>query len=181
MYYPFKSFALASLIYLLLIFVFAALIFEKNPIPQISLELDAESLGEVEQHKQSTQQKSAAEKIFEKKSDAKKSQEKKLEPHESNANKDSELGKKEITDQKLAPIYQPLPQIPDELREEAFVSQVTARFYIGADGMVTKVELIKPSNNPKLNQLLLKSLQKWRFHSSSQAWTQDIRVTFQVQ
>ncbi len=181
MHYPFTSFALSLLIYLLLIFTFGVWVMKANSMPPISLELDASSIGEVEQHKKSVQQKSEFKKNLGQKPEAKRLREEKIEPRKSNAGKESELGEKKIISQKIAPIYQPLPQIPDELREEAFMSQVTARFYIRSEGTVEKVELIKPSNNPKLNQLLLKSLQKWRFHSSSQSWTQDIQVTFQVQ
>jgi protein TonB len=59
-------------------------------------------------------------------------------------------------------IDRPMPQIPDELRNGAFNSSARARFNIAADGSV-KVELIKPTPNPRLNQILLDSLRKWRF------------------
>jgi protein TonB len=83
--------------------------------------------------------------------------------------------------QKVEPIYNPLPQIPDDLRQEAFESSAVARFYIASDGTVSKVDLIKPCANPRLNHLLLKSLKNWKFSSSSIDSTQEIRVNFSVQ
>ena len=59
-------------------------------------------------------------------------------------------------------IVRPMPQIPDDLREEAFNSAALARFHIAVDGSV-KVELAKPTPNPRLNRVLLDSLRKWRF------------------
>lgn len=83
--------------------------------------------------------------------------------------------------QKLLLIHQPLPDIPEDLRYEAFNSEAVARFHIAADGEVLNVELIKPCANPRLNQLLLKSLKKWKFESGSAGLVQDIRVTFRVE
>ena len=59
-------------------------------------------------------------------------------------------------------IVQPMPQIPDDLREEAFNFTALARFRIAVDGSA-KVELAKPTPNPRLNWILLDSLKKWRF------------------
>lgn len=83
--------------------------------------------------------------------------------------------------EKMAPVFNPLPQIPDDLREEAFVSEAIARFYIDAAGVVARVELIKPCANPRLNSLLLKSLRSWKFAASKAGSTQDIRVRFRVE
>ena len=82
--------------------------------------------------------------------------------------------------QNLEPVYQPLPTIPDDLRSDAFNSFAIARFYINKDGAVENVELIQPSSNPKLNQLLLKSLKKWKFSATNKAATKDIKVNFEV-
>ncbi|WP_408272627.1 energy transducer TonB [Paraburkholderia agricolaris] len=81
-------------------------------------------------------------------------------------------------------ISQPLPELPDDLREQAYQTVATARFAIHADGSVD-VELIKPTPNPRLNQLLLEALRKWRFFPAMQAGhpvesRQDIRVHFNV-
>jgi TonB family protein len=59
-------------------------------------------------------------------------------------------------------IVQPLPVIPDELRQDAMKETATARFHIAVDGSVT-VELIKPTQNPRLNRLLLDTLKNWKF------------------
>jgi protein TonB len=59
-------------------------------------------------------------------------------------------------------LVQPLPAIPDELRDEAMNEAATARFQIAADGSAT-VELVKPTQNPRLNRLLLETLKDWKF------------------
>ncbi|APR35468.1 energy transducer TonB [Paraburkholderia sp. SOS3] len=81
-------------------------------------------------------------------------------------------------------ILQPLPSLPDDLREDAFQAVATARFSVHRDGSVD-VELIKPTHNPRLNQLLLDALKKWRFFPAMKDGqaiesTQDIRVHFNV-
>jgi len=81
----------------------------------------------------------------------------------------------------LKPTFHPLPQIPEDLRDEAFSSKALARFYISADGNVLNVELIKPCADPRLNVLLLKTLQKWKFPATNSNTTQEISVTFSVQ
>jgi periplasmic protein TonB len=80
---------------------------------------------------------------------------------------------------------QPLPELPDDLRDQAYQTVATARFMIHADGSV-EVELIKPTSNPRLNQILLETLRKWRFFPAMQAGhpvesRQDIRVHFNVE
>ena len=62
-------------------------------------------------------------------------------------------------------IYQPIPQIPDELRQDALSASAVARFHVAADGTTT-VELIRPTPNPKLNRLLLSTLKNWKFFPS---------------
>jgi protein TonB len=81
-------------------------------------------------------------------------------------------------------ISQPLPELPDDLREQAYQTVATARFAIHVDGSV-EVDLIKPTSNPRLNQILLETLRKWRFFPAMQAGhpvesRQDIRVHFNV-
>ncbi len=80
----------------------------------------------------------------------------------------------------LEPTFHPLPQIPEELRVEAFNSKAVARFYVAASGEVLRVELIQPCANPKLNSLLLKSLKRWKFSAANSDSTQDIAVNFSV-
>jgi periplasmic protein TonB len=59
-------------------------------------------------------------------------------------------------------IVRPMPQIPEELRQDALSAFALARFHVSADGTVT-VELAKPTQNPRLNRLLLETLKNWRF------------------
>lgn len=59
-------------------------------------------------------------------------------------------------------IIRPMPQIPDDLREEAFNTAALVRFHVAADGSST-AELARPTPNPRLNRILLDSLNKWRF------------------
>jgi protein TonB len=81
-------------------------------------------------------------------------------------------------------IAQPLPELPDDLRDQTYQTVATARFAIHVDGSVD-VELVKPTSNPRLNQILLETLRKWRFFPAMQAGhpvesRQDIRVHFNV-
>lgn len=81
-------------------------------------------------------------------------------------------------------LAQPLPELPDDLREQAYQTLATARFLLHADGSV-EVELIKPTPNPRLNQILLTALRQWRFFPAMQGGHPvesrlDIRVHFNV-
>jgi len=81
-------------------------------------------------------------------------------------------------------IVRPMPQIPDDLREEAFNFTALARFHIAVDGSA-KVELAKPTPNPRLNWILLDSLKKWRFipaikNGKPVASTEEIVVKIEV-
>ncbi|MGF6299169.1 MULTISPECIES: energy transducer TonB [Paraburkholderia] len=81
-------------------------------------------------------------------------------------------------------ISQPLPTLPDDLREQAYQTIATARFTIHADGSVN-VELVHATPNPRLNQLLLDTLRRWRFFPALRDGqpvdsTRDIRVHFNV-
>lgn len=81
-------------------------------------------------------------------------------------------------------ISQPMPALPDDLREDAYQAVAVARFDIHADGTI-EVELSKPTQNPRLNALLLETLRKWRFFPAIQGGHpveshQDVRVHFNV-
>ncbi len=81
-------------------------------------------------------------------------------------------------------IFHPLPQIPEDLREEAFNSAALARFHIAVDGNV-EVELVRPTQNPRLNRILLDTLKKWKFfpaikNGNPVASTVDILVKIEV-
>ncbi len=67
-----------------------------------------------------------------------------------------------IQNQRAQAVTRPLPVIPDELREEAMSEAATVRFHVAADGTTT-VELIRPTQNPRLNRLLLGALKQWKF------------------
>jgi protein TonB len=82
-------------------------------------------------------------------------------------------------------ITQPLPEIPDDLREAAYHAIALARFTIHPDGSV-EVELLQPTQQPRLNQLLLASLHNWRFFPATENGKpveshQDVRVHLVVQ
>jgi periplasmic protein TonB len=81
-------------------------------------------------------------------------------------------------------IVQPMPQIPEDLRAEAFKSSALARFHIAVDGSA-EVELAKPTPFPRLNRILLDSLKKWRFMPAIKsgmpvASTEEILVKIEV-
>jgi len=182
MRYPFLSFALGFLLYFLLLALFAFSFSKENQAPEISLEIDANMIGEINSHessKTSQQQSQNLEKISEDRNYEKSSDEK-LEPKEENPVKEEAETFHKIS-QKVVPIYQPLPQIPDELRLEAFNSKAVARFFVAANGEVKNVELVKACSDPRLNHLLLKSLRQWKFPPNSTGFIQEINVTFKVE
>jgi protein TonB len=81
-------------------------------------------------------------------------------------------------------ILKPMPQIPDELRQDALSATAIARFHVAADGTAT-VELVNPTPNPRLNRLLLDTLKNWRFFPSMKdgkpvASTQEISIKIDV-
>ncbi|HLX81176.1 MAG TPA: TonB family protein [Burkholderiales bacterium] len=81
-------------------------------------------------------------------------------------------------------IVRPMPEIPDDLRQEAFNAVAMVRFHISADGTAT-FELAKPTQNPRLNRLLIEKLREWRFFPAMRdgkpvASDHDVRVTFEV-
>ena len=81
-------------------------------------------------------------------------------------------------------IVRPMPQIPDDLRQDAFNAVAVVRFHVSADGIAT-FELAKPTQNPRLNRLLLEKLKEWRFFPAMRDGKpvpsdQDVRITFEV-
>jgi periplasmic protein TonB len=81
-------------------------------------------------------------------------------------------------------VTQPLPELPDDLREEGYQFVAVARFVIHADATFD-VQLIKPTPNPRLNQLLIITLHKWQFTPATESGHpveshQDVRVHFNV-
>ena len=81
-------------------------------------------------------------------------------------------------------LYQPLPVIPDDLREQAIEMEALARFDIKADGTAT-VTLVKPTPIPALNRIVLGTLATWRFFPAMEGGrpvtsTQEVRIKLQV-
>jgi periplasmic protein TonB len=59
-------------------------------------------------------------------------------------------------------MYAPTPTIPDDMRENPFSTVAVARFTVSPEGNVD-VTLIRPTPNPRLNQILLETLKQWKF------------------
>ena len=81
-------------------------------------------------------------------------------------------------------IYQPMPEIPTDLRHRNIELVAVARFSVAPDGKAT-VELIQPTPEPTLNRALLERLQSWRFfpalaNGKPIASVIDIRVPISV-
>jgi len=183
MIYPFRSYAIAILCYLSII-IFIGLN-EKNSKknPLVSLEIDADFIGLVNQHqeKSTRQNEKNINKILLPQISKKKFNEKQeIEPKQEDKALDTTNSKNNLVAKKIAPLFQPLPEIPFEMRNEAFSTKIIAKFYIEKDGSVSNVELLELSHNPRLNLLLIKSLKKWRFEPSNQALEQIINVKFVV-
>jgi periplasmic protein TonB len=82
-------------------------------------------------------------------------------------------------------IYSPVPKIPDDLREAAFEAVAVAHFEVSYDGSV-KVTLAKPTADPRLNQILLSTLEQWRFFPAMKGAVAidsafDVRIPVSVQ
>jgi protein TonB len=81
-------------------------------------------------------------------------------------------------------LSQPLPDLPDDLREQGYQAVAVARFTVHANGSFD-VELVKPTQNPRLNQILLATLRLWRFFPALEEGRpveshQDVRVHFNI-
>ena len=82
-------------------------------------------------------------------------------------------------------IYSPAPKIPDDLRDVTFTTVAVAHFEVSYDGTV-KVTLTRPTPNPRLNQLLLSTLEQWRFFPAMKGGVAinsafDVRIPISVQ
>jgi protein TonB len=81
-------------------------------------------------------------------------------------------------------LSQPMPVLPDDLREQGYQVTAVAHFKVHTDGTF-EVELIKPTQNPRLNQILLETLHRWRFFPAMENGhpvesDQEVRVHFSV-
>lgn len=182
MIYPFRSFILAVLIYLIPIF-FLTINFKNNIIPPfVSLEIEAEIIGDSNQHQHNSS--FEAQKTTHKISipDAiNQSQHQHLDKNFTHQkSKLNEAEDESTQSQKISPIYQPLPDIPEDLRYELFSSKIIAKFFIAKSGEVSDVELIKSSHIPRLNMALINTLKKWRFPPQNIEKTEIIAVKFAV-
>lgn len=105
--------------------------------------------------------------------------------HASSASTDSTSTHSSATGNAQARLLsQPLPALPDDLREQEYQAVAVARFFVHADGTFD-IELVKPTPNPRLNQILLETLHMWRFFPAMENGRpvesrQDVRVHFNV-
>jgi protein TonB len=81
-------------------------------------------------------------------------------------------------------LYQPLPEIPEELRRRAIDLVAVARFRVAANGSA-EVELIEPTQDAALNRALIETLKKWRFFPALEggkpkASTIEIRIPISI-
>jgi protein TonB len=82
-------------------------------------------------------------------------------------------------------VYAPVPEIPDDLREEAINTVAVAHFRVTYDGQVT-VSLVQKTDNPQLNGLVLDTLKQWRFFPATKNGVAidsefDLRIPITVQ
>jgi TonB family protein len=81
-------------------------------------------------------------------------------------------------------IYQPRPEIPDELRRRRLDAVAVVVFHVNPDGSAA-VELREATDDPRLNQALLDGFKRWRFfpaldHDKPVASILELRVPVRV-
>jgi outer membrane biosynthesis protein TonB len=81
-------------------------------------------------------------------------------------------------------IFQPMPSIPDSLRQHRLDAVAIVVFHVAPDGSAT-VELRAATDDPRLNQVLLEGFRRWRFfpaldHDRPIASTIELRVPIAV-
>jgi protein TonB len=59
-------------------------------------------------------------------------------------------------------VFAPTPEIPDDMRDQVISTVAVAHFKVDADGQA-EVTLTTPTDNPRLNEILLETLKQWRF------------------
>ncbi|HKV54485.1 MAG TPA: TonB family protein, partial [Candidatus Binataceae bacterium] len=82
-------------------------------------------------------------------------------------------------------IFAPTPTIPDDMREQPFEAVAVAHFKVTFDGQV-QVSLTTPTENPRLNEILLDALKQWRFFPAMKSGVPvdsqfDVRIPITVQ
>ncbi|MDA8382259.1 MAG: TonB family protein [Betaproteobacteria bacterium] len=58
--------------------------------------------------------------------------------------------------------YQPRPRLPEWARRETMDARAVALFHVAADGRA-RVELARATDDPRLNEVILRALRQWRF------------------
>ncbi len=81
--------------------------------------------------------------------------------------------------------YAPVPEIPDDLRENNLNAVAVAHFKVDANG-AAEVTLAQPTDNPRLNEIILDTLKQWRFAPATRGGVAvesefDIRIPITVQ
>ncbi len=81
-------------------------------------------------------------------------------------------------------IFQPMPEIPETLRQHRLDAVAIVVFHVATDGSAT-VELREATDDPHLNQVLLEGFKRWRFfpaldHNRPVASTIELRVPIAV-
>lgn len=178
MHNPIISFGSAIFIWLSLIGVVAIVAKNDTQILSPHIAIEAEMFGEIVEKKQAPRlAKDVTPQAHDDKiSDLKKSSNQKEIQHHDHHYEDE----KPLKSQSPKILYRPLPQIPRNLRKEAFSTKARAKFYVQQDGTVKKIELAKPASNPRLNFLLMKELKKWKFEKSTQDFEVEVNVSFKV-
>jgi protein TonB len=81
--------------------------------------------------------------------------------------------------------YAPVPEIPDDLRENIINTVAVAHFKVDTSG-AADVSLSQPTDNPRLNAIILDTLKEWRFVPATRGGVAvesefDIRIPITVQ
>jgi protein TonB len=81
-------------------------------------------------------------------------------------------------------IFQPMPSIPESIRQRRLDAVAIVVFHVATDGSAT-VELREATDDPRLNQVLLEGFKRWRFfpaldHDRPIASTIELRVPIAV-
>lgn len=182
MHYPFSSFSISIIIFTAGIFIVGVFTHQYQIAPEVSIEIDAEMIGESNIYEENSTFEKGEQKLNFADSFNKNASHQHLKNFEDKPIKDKKPNSLiNLNSQKILPLYQPLPEIPEELRYQIFSSIITAKFYIDEDGFVYEVELVNPSNIPKLNSLLSNALMRWKFPKKGEKFQQIINVEFIVE
>jgi protein TonB len=81
-------------------------------------------------------------------------------------------------------IFQPMPSLPESLRQHRLDAVAIVVFHVAVDGSAT-VELREATDDPRLNRMLLEGFKRWRFfpaldHDRPIASTIELRVPIAV-